>query len=325
MTTLALERNERLDPDVSGLHIQPVTPVIGAEVSGIDLREELDTKTIDGLRAALYRHKVLFLRDQDITEEQQIRFSRYFGPVTPAHPITNGHKDFPELKVNTLTDSRREYGAAGITVDDPLRSVRRARARGGWHIDITFVANPASISILRGIDIPEFGGDTLFANLEALYDGLSPAFQKLVDGLQAIHTAGTGRHLEPRRDGRYPGPFASLHPLVRIHPVTSRKVLFLSGFIQAIDGLRPAESDALLDFLNDELSGRADLQTRFRWTKNAIAVWDNSAVAHAGPIDGRFLESERIVHRTTIGGDLTKGPDGFVSKSLVGELFNTIS
>jgi len=317
-------RSSRVSYQPTSLQFHPTTPVIGAEVTGVDLREELSPETVASLRAALLKHKVLFFRDQPITPQEQVRFSRYFGPVTPAHPITNGLREIPELKVNNLIESRREYASQDVTVDEPLRSTRRVRTRTGWHIDITFVANPASISLLRGVEIPAFGGDTLFANLEALYEGLSPALRAFLDGLQAIHTR-ADRDPEPRFDGRAPGPFAALHPLVRVHPETGKKVLFLSGFIQAIHGLRAAESSALLDLLNDELSGRADLHVRFRWTKDSLAVWDNRAVAHAGPVDGRFIEGNRIVHRTTIGGDLTRGPDGFESRPLVGELFNTIS
>jgi len=306
------------------LKISPATPVIGAEVTGIDLRQELDGDTVAQLRAALLKHKVLAFRDQPITPEEQIKFSRYFGPVTPAHPITNGLRELPELKVNNLRESKAEYASRQITVDNPLYVPRQRRTRTGWHVDITFVANPASISLLRGYEIPAFGGDTLFANLEALYESLSPSLRTYLDTLQAIHVR-ADRDPEPRFDGRAPGPFASIHPLVTIHPETGKKILFLSGFIQAIHGLRPTESDALLDLLNDELSGRADLQYRYRWTQDSIVVWDNRAVAHAGPVDAAHIEGNRIVHRTTIGGELTRGPDGFVSRPLVGELFNTIS
>jgi len=321
---IAPSRSARSSHATSNLKVEPVTPLIGAEVRGVDLREPLDADTVAALRARLLEHKVLFFRDQAITPEQQVRFSRYFGPVTPAHPITNGLRELPELKVNDLISSRREYASREISVDDPLRPTRRARTRTGWHIDITFVANPAAITLLRGWEIPAFGGDTLFANLEALYEGLSPSLQKYLDGLQAIHVR-NDPDPEPRFDGRPPGPFAALHPLVRVHPETGKKVLFLSGFIQAIHGLRANESSALLEFLEEELSGRADLQVRFHWTKDAIAVWDNRAVSHAGPVDGKFIQGNRIVHRTTIGGDLSQGPDGFVSRPLVGGLFNTIS
>ncbi|MEY4576899.1 MAG: hypothetical protein RL701_1602 [Pseudomonadota bacterium] len=320
----AQSRSVRTSHATNSLKFEPATPLIGAEVTGLDLRESLSAETVATLRAKLLEHKVLIFRDQPITEHEQVRFSRYFGPVTPAHPITNGLRELPELKVNDLVESRREYASREVTVDDPLRPTRRSRTRAGWHIDITFVANPAAISLLRGWEIPAFGGDTLFANLEALYEGLSPSLQKYLDSLQAIHVR-NDPDPKPRYDGRPPGPFAALHPLVRVHPETGKKALFLSGFIQAIHGLRANESASLLDFLDEELSGRADLQLRFRWTKDAIAVWDNRAVAHAGPVDGKFIQGNRVVHRTTIGGDLATGPDGFVSRPLVGDLFNTIS
>lgn len=323
--SLILER----PPAAAKLRFDPVTPVFGADVSGIDLREELDERTVARLREALLKYKVLFFRDQPIDDEQQIRFSRYFGPVTPAHPITNGLRELPEIKVNTLEESRQEYRPFRLDVEHPLRPLSRARSGRAWHVDITFVANPAAITILRGVKIPPHGGDTLWADLEALYEGLSAPLKAFLDGLHAIHArddAAAGRPPGPRFDGRVPGPFASLHPFVRVHPETGRKALFLSGsFVKAIDGLNPSESAALLDYLNEELAGRADHQVRFRWTQDAIAVWDNRAVSHWGPIDGSRIRGEREVHRTTIGGDLPRGPDGFVSRPLVGDLFNTIS
>lgn len=308
----------------STLKILPATPTLGAEVSGVDLRQALDADTITQLRAALLQHKVLAFRDQPLSDAQQVRFTRYFGAVTPAHPITNGRREQPEIKVNDLEQSRAEYVTRAISVDDPLYVPRQRRTRTGWHVDITFVANPAAITLLRGVEIPPFGGDTIFANLEALYESLSPALRAFLDTLQAIHVR-ADRDPAPRFDGREPGPFAALHPLVTVHPETGKKILFLSGFIQAIHGLRPAESDALLNFLNDELSGRSELHYRYRWTQDSIVVWDNRAVTHAGPVDGAQIQGNRIVHRTTVGGELTRGLDGSVSRPLVGELFNTIS
>ncbi len=309
--------------------VHPITPITGAEVTGIDLRRELGPLTVEALRYALLKHKVLVFRDQPISDAQQIRFSRYFGRVTPAHPITNGLPEHPEIKQNILTRDRDEYAGFDVSAEHPLRPLGRPRLRAGWHIDITFVANPNSITFLRGVRIPPVGGDTLFANLEALYEGLSPSLRGYLDGLRAIHArddAAVGRPPAPRDDGRAPGPFASLHPLVRVHPETGKKHLFLaSGFIRAIDGLRPGESAALLAYLNEELAGRADLHTRVRWRRDTLVVWDNRAVAHAGPIDAKLIQGERIVHRTTVEGDLPQGPNGFVSRPLVGELFNTIS
>jgi alpha-ketoglutarate-dependent sulfate ester dioxygenase len=310
------------------LAIRPITPITGAEVGGVDLRGELDKVQVKAIRDALLKHKVLVFRDQPLTDAQQVRFSRYFGRVTPAHPITNGLPEQPEIKRNVLSLGS-EYAAFDVSVDHPLRRSGGPKLKAGWHIDITFVANPTSITFLRGVEIPSVGGDTLFANLEALYQGLSPSLRGYLDTLQAIHArddAAVGKPPAPRFDGREPGPFASLHPLVRVHPETGKKHLFLaSGFVKAIHGLRAGESAALLAYLNDELAGRADLQARVRWEPDTLVVWDNRAVAHAGPIDGKLIDGERIVHRTTVEGDLPIGPDGFVSRGLVGELFNAIS
>ena len=309
------------------LAIQPLTPITGAEIGGVDLRGDLEAPTVKAIRDALLKYKVLVFRDQPLTDAQQVRFSRYFGRVTPAHPITNGLPEQPEIKRNVLSHGG-EYAAFDVSVDHPLRRAGGPKLRAGWHIDITFVANPNSITFLRGVEIPPVGGDTLFANLEALYEGLSPSLRGYLDTLQAIHArddAAVGRPPAPRFDGREPGPFASLHPLVRVHPETGKKHLFLaSGFIKAIHGLRAGESAALLAYLNDELAARADLQARVRWEPDTLVIWDNRAVAHAGPIDGKLIQGERIVHRTTVEGDLPKGPDGFVSRPLVGGLFNTV-
>ncbi len=323
--SLTLER----PPLKYDLQFHPVTALIGADVTGLDLRVELAPATVARLREALLAYKVLFFRDQPIDDAQQIRFSRYFGAVTPAHPVTNGLPDLPEIKVNKLHGGEDEYRSFRLNAEHPFRPVSRARSGRRWHIDITFVANPAAITVLRGVDIPSHGGDTIWADLEALYAGLSPRLQNFLDGLQAIHVrndAADGKPPPPRFDGRSTGPFASLHPLVRVHPESGKRSLFLSsGFIKAIDGLAPSESANLLDYLNEELSGHADYQVRFRWTQNSIAVWDNRAVSHFGPVDGPHVKEQRIVHRTTIGGDLPFGPDGFVSRPLAGELFNVIS
>jgi taurine dioxygenase len=310
------------------LRLRPITPLLGADVHGLDLSRPLDAATRSAVRKALLDHKVLVFRGQSLTDEQQIAFSRTFGRVTPAHPIRNGLTEAPEIMENVLSRDAGEYAGFDIDLDHPLRPALRPRAPVGWHIDITFVANPTSVTLLRGVQIPEVGGDTLFANLEALYESLSPSLRGYLDTLQAIHArddAAVGRPPKPRVDGREPGPFAALHPLVRVHPDTGKKHLFLAtGFVKAIHGLRPRESASLLDFLNNELAGRADLHARVRWEEGDLVVWDNRAVAHAGPIDPKYIRGERIVHRTTVEGDLPRGPDGFVSRSLHGELFNTL-
>ncbi len=312
------------------LRFSPSTLVIGAEVSGIDLREELDAPTVAALHDAIHEYKVLIFRDQDITDEQQVRYTRYFGGVTPGHPISDDGLELHEIKsnVHSIQSANSEYDSRGPTLEQPLRPVGRYRPGRGWHTDITFVANPAAYSFLRGIEIPPVGGDTLWVNTEALYESLSPSFQKFLDGLQAIHTANgnrEGRERAPRRDNREQGPFASLHPLVRVHPVTGRKALLLGHFVQAIHGVSAGESDAILSYLETELASRQEFHVRLRWQKNTLVQWDNRATSHVGPIDRKLLKDERIVHRTTAGGELPVGPDGFTSRQLAGELFNVIS
>lgn len=310
------------------LTIAPTGPVIGAEVSGIDLRQELDGETVARLRAALLEHKVLFFRDQPISDADQIRFSRYFGKITPAHPVTNGLPEQQEIMQNVKSFQRGRKSELDEIQQQQLKANSRQRRTRGWHTDITFVENPTSITFLRGIEIPAFGGDTLWVNLEALYDSLSPAFQQLVDGLTAIHgrdDARSGYTPKPRFDGRGTGPYLAEHALVRVHPETGRKSLFLSpGFIRYLPGLADGESNALLDYLISELAERIDLQARFRWTPNSLVVWDNRATSHWGPVDGQLFDSERVVRRTTIDPVTTVGPNGFRSRQILGEPFYTL-
>lgn len=329
MSVAALDR-EASHPHAapSSLEITPVTPVIGAEISGIDLREPLDAATIAELRRKLLEHKVLFFRDQPISDQDQIRFSRYFGKITPAHPVTNGVAEQPEIMQNVKTRQRARQSEHDEIQKQQHRAHTRPRRARGWHTDITFVANPTSITFLRGVQVPRFGGDTLWVNLEALYETLSPAIKELADKLTAVHArddARGGFTPPPRVDGRSTGPYLAEHPLVRVHPETGRKSLFLSpGFLRYITGLNDGESSALIDYLAEELAGRIDLHVRFHWTPNALAVWDNRATSHWGPVDAEHFHDERIVRRTTIDPDYSVGPTGFKSRQLLGEPFYTI-
>lgn len=296
-----------------------VTSVIGAEVEGVDLSRPLDAATIAAVKQAVLEHKVLIFRDQKITDEDHLRFSRYFGPLTPAHPISAGLERHPEIWERGAQEYRDRLTKKIAGQDDP--AAKPPREREGWHIDITFVANPNHYSILRGVEIPEYGGDTLFADLEAVYDTLSPTFQKLLDGLQAVH--GLGEYDAGGEERRV--AYKALHPLVRIHPETGRKSLFLNvGITSRIVGLSGGESRALLDYLKSEIVTRADCQVRVRWHPDTLVIWDNRATSHAGPIDYAHFEQRRVVRRTTVAGDLPVGADGFVSRALEGDLFGVI-
>lgn len=301
----------------SALDIRPVTPVIGAEIYGIDLRQPLTEETTAQLTRAIHRWKVLFFRGQDITDEQFLAFGRTFGPLTPAHPIAEGLPEHPEIWERKAADYKRYRG------DNSVPTARPPRDYKGWHIDITFVANPNKYSILRGVDIPAYGGDTLWANLVSVYEGLSPKIKTLIDDLKAVH--GTSSYdSSDKGNGRKKGPFVALHPLVRVHPETGEKAVFFNpGTTTHIVGLRERESQAILDLLAEEVT-RPEYQVRFHWTQNAIALWDNQATAHAGPIDYAHFDLPRVVRRITVAGDLPEGPDGFRSRPLEGELFDVI-
>jgi alpha-ketoglutarate-dependent taurine dioxygenase len=304
------------------IDIRPVTPVIGAEVTGVDLREPLSPQSLALLRDALHKWKVLFFRDQDISDEQQLAFGRQFGQLTPAHPIAEGLARHPEIWERKASEYKDKYRG-----DLTIPSARPPRDYKGWHIDITFVANPNKYSILRGVEIPAYGGDTLWSNLALAYEGLSPQIRRLIDGLQAVHRTGSYDSAGANRiraDGRRPGPFAAVHPLVRVHPETGERVLFVNpGTTTHIVGLKERESQVLLDLLFEEVS-RPEYAVRFRWTPHAIAMWDNQATAHAGPIDYAHFNLPRVVRRITVAGDLPVGPDGFRSQPLEGDLFHAI-
>jgi taurine dioxygenase len=306
----------------SSLDIRPLTPVIGAEISGIDLSRSADAATTLQITEALHKWRVLFFRSQPLTDEQFLAFGRSFGPLTPAHPISAGLSEHPEIWERAATDYRTRH-----VHDRSIPVARPPRDYQGWHIDITFMANPNRYSILRGVRIPAYGGDTLWSNLALAYQGLSRPVQALVDGLTAVHRtsaydsadAGAGKASAAR-----PGPFAAQHPLVRIHPATGEKILFFNpGVISHIVGLKERESQALIDLLAGEIT-RPEYTVRFRWSLDAVAMWDNQATAHAGPIDYAHFDQPRVVRRITVAGDLPLGPDGFRSRVLEGELFGVI-
>jgi len=304
------------------LTVEPATPVIGAEVGGVDLSQPLDAATLDQIHKALLKWRVLFFRDQELTNDQLKAFGRQFGPLTPAHPIQEGLEDHPEIWERKID----EYRTRRASNDSSAPGGRPPRDYKGWHIDITFVANPNRYSILYGVEIPAYGGDTIFSSLIAAYQGLSPPIKELMQGLQAVHGASSydAGSRAPRRDGRRAGPFVSLHPLVRVHPETGEKLVFFNaGTTTHVVGLKERESQFLLDLLYHEVT-RPEYQVRFRWRPKSLVVWDNQAVSHAGPIDYAQFSLGRTVRRITVAGDLPQGPDGFRSRPLEGELFNVI-
>jgi taurine dioxygenase len=303
---------------VSELEIRPVTTVIGAEVRGVDLRQPLDVATVNAIEQALLQWKVLFFREQPITQDQQVAFARNFGELTPAHPVHAALDGHPEIySVDT-----RELKVAKALVEPRPELASPRGTQTGWHTDITFVPNPAMGSILRGVVVPPHGGDTMWTNLVAAYEDLSAPIRDLIDGLRAVHRWHDydGLPAKADHDPSAPAPSA-VHPVVRVHPVSGQRALFVNPtFTRYLVGLSDRENRAVLDLLYGQMA-RPELTVRFRWEPDSVVFWDNRATAHVGPIDLGAEAPERIVQRVTLVGDVPVGPDGFESYALSGERF----
>ncbi|MEV2226162.1 TauD/TfdA family dioxygenase [Nocardia vinacea] len=302
------------EPTTTTLRITPVAGHIGAEIAGVDLRAELTDQEVADITAALYEYKVLFFRDQHIGHAEHIAFSRRFGAVTPSHPYDDdAPTEFPEI---LAVDSRLYEKRFGI---------KKFTYTNHWHTDVSALINPPAASLLRAEIAPERGGDTSWTNLAAAYANLPESLRSFVEGLRAVHRFGGSRPAW-NEESDYAkkvanAPLVTEHPVVRVHPVTGEKVLFVNpGFTTHIVGLSPAQSDAVLQLLFDELSNPA-YTVRFRWEKGSLAFWDNRATAHLAPGDLNHLDVTRVLFRTTLEGDIPVGVNGEQSRSISGDQF----
>jgi taurine dioxygenase len=272
---------------VSGFSIRPLTPTVGAEIEGVDLRGRLSHDQVDAIEEALLAHGVVFFRGQGITPEQQLAFARQMGPVS-IPPFAPQYGGDPELVVLDQTSPRGEGG------DE-------------WHSDNTFMAEPPMGSILKAVQLPTYGGDTCFASMSAAYDALSSAMKRMLDGMEAVHDitrplqkaieAGHSDAKLAEAQRKWPPVH---HPVVRTHPITGRKALFVNGNSTVrLVGLPPREDELLLRFLIDHVRDPV-FQCRFRWDVNSIAFWDNRAVQHYAVPD---YAERRVMHRVTLAGE----------------------
>ena len=265
------------------LSLSPLTPTIGAEISGIDLGKGLSDQQFLEVSRALTEHLVVFFRDQDMTPEQHKALGRQFGELH-IHPAY-GMKEHPEiLEIRADEKSRRVAGEV-------------------WHTDVSCDATPPMGSILYLHEVPaNGGGDTLFASMYAAWDALSEPLQRMLEGMKAVHDGiqvFAGRQGQPGTD--YP---VSEHPIARTHPVTGRKALYVNrGFTTRIVGLRRSESDALLEMLF-RLIERDDFKCRFKWRARSVAFWDNRCAQHQAIWD--YFPQRRYGHRVTVAGDVPR-------------------
>jgi len=296
---------------MSGVEVRPVSGHTGADILGVNLKQPLSDAAVATIRSALLQWKVVFFRDQDITPAEQAAFARRFGQPTPAHPLRDSIEGHPEVLPIDRRIFEEEYG--GKT---------SRRDIDGWHTDVTAVINPPAGSILRAEDVPPYGGDTTWTNLVAAYQGLSAPFQRFAEKLRAVHSfhlpegVAVSSKLRARIEAK---PLVSEHPVVRVHPETGERALFVSPtFLRYIVGVSPEESRRIIQLFFQQIT-RPEYTVRFRWQKGSIAFWDNRATAHLGPQDIDHIEHERKLHRITLVGDIPVGVDGVRSKPIQGE------
>jgi taurine dioxygenase len=304
----------------SALDVRPMSGHIGAEIFGVDLTAPLSPETVSEIRTALLQWKVVFFRDQHLTQEQHVAFGRQFGDLTPAHPTLPAvFPEFPEILLLDNQEFGKREKAAGEAPAKSGGSTGAPSIESRWHTDVTFLPNPPMGSILRGVVVPPYGGDTQWTNLVVAYETLSSPLQRLCDELHAVH------HNElPVSRGEISGALKkqfqsqdirSVHPVVRVHPETGEKALFVNpNFTSHIVELSRAEGRHLLAMLYEHLSNPA-YTCRFRWQPGSIAFWDNRSTCHLVPTDVPPGE-HRSMQRITLQGDLPVGPDGKVSYPL---------
>lgn len=276
----------------TAIHIEPLTGALGAEIRGVQVRD-LDDAAFAQIERALYEFGAIFFRDQEITHADQIAFARRFGELE-VHPIVNGMEAHPEIiKVLKPAGESASFGT-------------------GWHSDNSFFERPSMGSVLYGEIIPPQGGDTLFANQMLAYESLSPGLKATLENLKAVHCAGPAYTSESAKT-KYEGKTAITyrwsdsvyaeveHPVVRTHPVTGRKALYVNQmFTQRFAGWTQKESAPLLQYLYEHCA-KPDYCCRFRWTPRSVAMWDNRLVQHYALDD--YQAYERLIYRVTIAGE----------------------
>jgi len=274
--------------------VRPINGFIGAEIEGVDLRQPLSADAFKIVHDALVTYEVIVLRDQDITVDQQMAFGALFGELS-IHPFSPKLADKPEVMI---LDYSKDNPPALTDI---------------WHADETFREAPPTATILRAKVVPEIGGDTLFSSMSAAYRGLSERMKQHIHGLEALHDFKPWRPLFGHSDraklrqleDEFPNPW---HPVVRLHPVSGRRVLYVNQqFCVRIRDLKADESDALLAFLYRQAT-IAEYQLRVKWQPNTLVMWDNRSVLHYAAHD--YYPARRTMERVTVKGDKPIGVSG---------------
>ena len=272
------------------MEISLLSGALGAEIKGINLKDSSDDNWHQ-INNLMLEHKVLFFRDQNISSEEQINLAKKFGPLEK-HVYVKGLKDYPEiLRIIKGPEEKHQWGET-------------------WHTDVSYSSKPTKVIILRSRKIPPVGGDTMFSNMEVAYETLEEDIKKKIEGKKAIHTSlGAAAFVDKYEEMEGNGnlvEYTNEHPIVRTHPETNKKILYVNSmYTKKIIDMEKEESDRILNkiFQHQE---RLDFTCRFKWTENAVAIWDNRSTQHQGLTDffpGRGLGFERIMDRIAIEGD----------------------
>ena len=272
------------------MEINLISGALGAEIKGINLKDSTQ-KNWDKINQLMLEHKVLFFREQKISSQEQIDLAKKFGPLE-RHAYVKGLPEHPEIiRIKKGANEKHQWGET-------------------WHTDVSYNPKPTKVIILRSRKIPPVGGDTMFSNMELAYETLDQNMKKRLEGKKAIHSslgaaAFVDKYEEMHGNGNI-DEYSNVHPIVRAHPETGNKILFVNSmYTKKILDISDEESDEILNklFLHQE---RLDFTCRFKWTENAVAIWDNRCTLHQGLTDffpGRGLGHERIMDRIAIQGD----------------------
>ena len=272
-----------------GLEIHPIAGALGAEISGVDLSRTLDDATIAAIRRVWLEHLVIFFRDQDLPPAKFLAFARRFGePIE--YPFVKGLDEFPEIiPVVKLEHERINFG-------------------GIWHSDTTYLDVPPMASMLVAREVPDAGGDTLFANMYLAYETLSDGMKRVLDGLVAINSSASADVSRTREDRLKDSArsdarkeYVAAHPVVRVHPETGRRALYVNvAHTVGFEGMTREESAPLLEYLFRH-QVRPEFTCRFRWRPGSLAFWDNRCAQHNAIND--YQSHRRMMHRITLAGD----------------------
>ena len=272
------------------MQINLLSGALGAEISGINLRDS-SKENWKKINSLMLEHKVIFFRDQNITAEEQIELAKKFGDLEK-HVYVKGREGYPEIiRIIKSPDEKRQWGET-------------------WHTDVSYNPKPTKVIILKSVKIPPVGGDTMFSNMELAYETLNDKIKDKIKDKKAVHSSlGAAAFVEAYKEMQGNGnldEYSNIHPIVRTHPETGKKILYVNSmYTKKIIDLDEVESNKILKelFAHQE---RLDFTCRFKWTENAVAIWDNRSTQHQGLTDffpGRGLGHERVMDRIAIEGD----------------------